>query len=178
MEVGINDPQAPEWYPDLHPGSSFKEFQAVFVDKGCPMPCLDSTGDGPAQVLPPLPPLPPPLPDKQHDTPDLVVLVQCGRDSRRQRDAVRETWQNGYSNVFFIVGAKPCPIPPFYRIKYTCDPDPKKKVPASTQVSWDRQCIQEQAALLQEQREHPELILVPMVDVYRSLPRKLKESYR
>ena len=106
MEVGIHDAKAGEWYPQLTPESSFKEFQAELINKGCPQPCLEGANEAvPAAPLPPLPPLPPPLPDKWHNTPDLVILVLSGRDNRRQRDAVRDTWQNGYPNVFFIVGS-------------------------------------------------------------------------
>jgi beta-1,3-N-acetylgalactosaminyltransferase 2 len=46
------------------------------------------------------------------------------------------------------------------------------------QEEYDAKVKEEQKALTREEAEHPDLILVDMIDAYRNLPRKLKESYR
>jgi|EP01049_Picozoa_sp_SAG25_P007266 hypothetical protein len=63
-----------------------------------------------------------------------------------------------------------------YRKPYTCTR--RRKVPRGVQEEYDAKVKEEQKALTREEAEHPDLILVDMIDAYRNLPRKLKESYR
>ena len=46
MKVGINEPEGSDWYPGLTADSSFEEFQAGLMHKGCPMPCPRAGGSG------------------------------------------------------------------------------------------------------------------------------------
>jgi len=126
------------------------------------------------------------------NTSDIAIFVLSGRGNFHNRQAVRETWMAGQRNVLFLVGAQPCPIPPAGRklhrgveskkdrLLWTCDPDPGMvgKLTWQQQQQWNQEILREQEALRQEQAQHADLILVPMIDVYRNLPRKLKELYR
>ena len=121
---------------------------------------------------------------------DLVVLVQSSRGGRARRDGIRASWAHGHDNVFFIVGDKGCAVPKGYRVAgpnepiagqktdYSCHPA-AGGIPLEAQAAHDAELKREDAALKKEQAiPEAKLILVPMVDSYRALPRKLKESYR
>ena len=94
----------------------------------------------------------------------LVILVGSGRNMISRRTAIRETWAKGYDNVFFIVGAKPCPIPPDYRKPWTCEK--RSRAPEHIQQQYDADMKAEQDALEREAAENPDLVLVPMIDAY------------
>ena len=111
-----------------------------------------------------------------HSKKNLVVLVLSARRDQERRDAIRDSWAFGYDNVFFIVGSMACMIPPTFRTsEWSCE--------ASGAVSQSAQIIHnasvaEEDKLLQAEICREKLILVPVVDYYRALPRKLKEAYR
>lgn len=108
---------------------------------------------------------------------NVVTLVLSARKDQERRDAIRESWAKGYKNVFFIVGDQACMIPPAQRTtEWSCKA--KAVVPNNTQMLHAISVAEEDRSLLAEAVRDPQLILVPMVDYYRALPRKLKEAYR
>ena len=114
----------------------------------------------------------PPLSDN-----DVVVLVMSARNDVERRKAIRESWARGHTDVFFMVGDKACAIPPSYRTTaWSCEA--KGPVPFDVQTPYDTKVAGEDALLKDEAEAHSDLILLPMVDYYRALPRKLKEMYR
>lgn len=139
-------------------------------------------GRGQLQAPPPLekndsptslvPSASPPLSDN-----DVVVLVMSARNHVERRKAIRETWARGHTGVFFMVEDKACGIPPSYRTTaYSCEA--KGPVPFDVQTPYDTKVAGEDALLKDEAEAHSDLILLPMVDHYRALPRKLKEMYQ
>lgn len=99
---------------------------------------------------------------------------------------IRRTWAAGHSNVRFIVGDTSCDVPPEDRHPNQCN---KRGVEiGESEVATkqrDARLLRHQArelrtehALSREQAKFSDLILVPMVDVYIALPRKVKEAYR
>jgi hypothetical protein len=142
-----------------------------------PPPPLPPPPAPPPAPPPPVTPLSPP--QKVVDS-AVVILILSARSSVTRRKAIRSSWATGSSNVFFIVGEKACEIPQDWRKPWTCDlrdgVDPSTD-PAGM-AAHKAETEAEQKRLLDEAKAHPDLILVPMVDAYRSLPRKLKEAYR
>lgn len=100
----------------------------------------------------------------------LAVIVLTARDFKDRRKAIRETWGNGHSNVFFIVG-KHCPYRPDQRKPWVCEP---KNANAKIDIEYNAQ----QEALTQQLSQESNVIIVDMIDVYRNLADKLFKSYR
>mmetsp|Transcript_12893 Transcript_12893/g.37834 ORF Transcript_12893/g.37834 Transcript_12893/m.37834 type:complete len:238 (+) Transcript_12893:681-1394(+) len=93
------------------------------------------------------------------------------------REVIRRTWAKGNSNVYFVIGSR-CDIPPSQRMEYTCDRKrPESNSSTSEIAEWESFTEKEDALLEEEQSVHHDLVFVPVVDVYRALPQKLKESY-
>ena len=107
----------------------------------------------------------------------IAVLVLSSRDHFEHRKAIRETWGNNSVNVFFIVGSQYCKLPPGYRIPYTCRYIGK---PLNQDDVEDHryQEVQITRDLIKEKREHPDdMVVLPIIDVYRSLTKKMKYAY-
>ena len=122
-----------------------------------------------------------PCPHHEQSTPlsdnEVVVLVMSARSDVERRKAIRETWARGHTGVFFMVGDKACAIPPSYRTTaYSCEA--KGPVPSDVQTPYDTKVAGEDVLLKDEAEAHSDLVLLPMVDFYRALPRKLKETCR
>lgn len=100
---------------------------------------------------------------------DLAVIVLSARDFKDRRNVIRETWGNGHSNVFFIVG-KHCPYRPDQRKPWVCEP---KDVNAKIDEDYNAQ----QEHLTTELSRESNVIVVDMIDVYRNLAEKLKLTY-
>ena len=100
---------------------------------------------------------------------NLAVVVLSSRDNIERRNAIRETWAKGHSNVYFFVG-KHCPYKPEQRKDWLCEPRD-----ADTFI--DLKYNAEQELLTQKLLNEPKVILVDMIDVYRNLPDKLIQSY-
>ena len=101
---------------------------------------------------------------------DLAVLVLTGRDYKDRRQAIRRTWGNGHSNVYFVIG-KHCPYRPDQRKPYVCEPkSPGMKI--------DAKYNQQQERLSVELSKEPDVVMVDMIDVYRHLATKLHLGYR
>ena len=111
---------------------------------------------------------------------NVTFMVLSGRANLQRRTAVRESWAQDHTNYVFIVGALACKIPKKYRSKYKhedhhCEPG-KKPVPHKVYEEYQRTLAVEQCALEREAEEYSDLILVPMMDTYGGLPRKVKEA--
>ena len=109
---------------------------------------------------------------------DLIIMVLSARHDRERRNAIRETWALGHKNVFFIVGAQACEVPPKIRVtQYGCERKSSWFKSSTEDAAYQATIQREQEALEKEAEVHSDLVLVPMRDYYRALPRKLKESY-
>jgi hypothetical protein len=111
---------------------------------------------------------------------NMTFLVLSTRTHALQRAAVRDSWALEQKNVVFIVGARPCKIPPSYRSKHVthvhhCEPG-LEKAPKNIYDKYQQKIQAEQDALEHEARVFSDLILVPMMDTYGGLPRKVKEA--
>ena len=111
-----------------------------------------------------------------HEIDMVVVLVMSGRSKLAHRNTIRETWAKHHKNVFFMVGAHGCSIPKEYQRAHSCFL--KGVPPDDMQAAHDKALAAEDAALAKEAATYGDLVQLPMVDSYLSLPRKLKESYR
>eukprot|EP00284_Hemiselmis_tepida_P017536 CAMPEP_0174923918 /NCGR_PEP_ID=MMETSP1355-20121228/6900_1 /TAXON_ID=464990 /ORGANISM="Hemiselmis tepida, Strain CCMP443" /LENGTH=3102 /DNA_ID=CAMNT_0016169659 /DNA_START=138 /DNA_END=9443 /DNA_ORIENTATION=+ len=110
----------------------------------------------------------------------LVVLVLSARENFFKRQLLRERLElhhkpaEGKREVFFFVG-QACEVPFPVRRKFTCEPSAEvplwmrdQHLAAESEVeSW----------LIHENAEHGDVVFLPTVDVYRNLPRKLKDVY-
>lgn len=106
----------------------------------------------------------------------VAILVMSGRNDHERRKTIRDTWGKHHKNVYFMVGAHGCSIPKEHRVSWTCFL--KSIPPASVQAFHDAEEVIVDARLQDEVSKYHDIILLPMVDTYRALPRKLKESYR
>ena len=101
---------------------------------------------------------------------DLAVLVLTGRDYKDRRQAIRRTWGNGHSNVYFVIG-KHCPYRPDQRKPYVCEPkNPNAKIDANYNTQQERLTV--------KLKKEPNVVMVDMIDVYRHLATKLHLGYR
>eukprot|EP00927_Polykrikos_kofoidii_P059378 TRINITY_DN54539_c0_g1_i1.p1 TRINITY_DN54539_c0_g1~~TRINITY_DN54539_c0_g1_i1.p1 ORF type:complete len:807 (+),score=131.34 TRINITY_DN54539_c0_g1_i1:241-2661(+) len=118
----------------------------------------------------------------------MLVMVFVGRGEKfaLRRHAIRESWGNpklltplrdGTVALRFFVGKKACPLPVAYRRHYFCDSN-GLDVPMLAQKVYNRQIDEEQRELDKETMRFGDIVQVPMVDVYRGVARKLKESCR
>tara|TARA_B110001450_G_scaffold129971_1_gene122224 strand:+ start:28116 stop:30521 length:2406 start_codon:yes stop_codon:yes gene_type:complete len=101
---------------------------------------------------------------------ELAVIVLSARNYKERREVIRETWGNGHSNLFFIIG-KHCPYRPDQRKPWVCEP---KNANAKIDIEYNAQ----QEALTQKISQESNVIIVDMIDVYRNLADKLFKSYR
>ena len=101
---------------------------------------------------------------------ELAVLVLSARDFKDRRNVIRETWGNGHSNVFFIVG-KHCPYKPAQRKPWVCEPK-------NANAIIDKHYNTQQESLTVQLSKEPNVIVVDMIDVYRHLATKLHLGYR
>lgn len=108
---------------------------------------------------------------------DVVIMVMSARSSFHRRSAARKTWARGHSGVFFIVGNSSCAIPPAHRkTPFSCEVGDSPAPPNVTTL-YNKEMDLENKALLAEADEHPDLVLVPMVDTYWTLALKLKLGF-
>jgi hypothetical protein len=101
---------------------------------------------------------------------ELAVIVLSALNYKERREVIRETWGNGHSNLFFIIG-KHCPYRPDQRKPWVCEP---KNANAKIDIEYNAQ----QEALTQKISQESNVIIVDMIDVYRNLADKLFKSYR
>jgi hypothetical protein len=122
-----------------------------------------------------------PLPRFTHEP--VVIMVLSRRTAPEVRQAIRTTWAKGRDNVYFVVGTD-CPIHPTYRGvdeggNSMCQVAPRVLTHDYFQETLDHmENVKRQDDLLrQEQAHYQDLIVMPDVDVYRTLPQKLKYAY-
>jgi len=125
-------------------------------------PVINATNDVPAAISTAEPTIP------KIDI-ELAVIVLTARDFKDRRNVIRETWGNGHSNIFFIVG-KHCPYRPDQRQSWVCEP---KNANAIIDEHYNAQ----QESLTVQLSKEPNVIVVDMIDVYRHLAEKLKLAY-
>ena len=108
----------------------------------------------------------------------IATLVFSTRDHFQERHTIRNTWATKAKNVYFFIGKYFCEIPLQYRIDYTCDRNTSKGEIGTAQLNHHlRYENYVENKLEEESRKYKDLILVSVVDTYRSLPRKLKLAY-
>ena len=112
-------------------------------------------------------------------------MVLSRRNAWQVRQGIRDTWASqGNRNVFFILG-QGCPTPPQYRgsdeggnsyCKVHPRPIDQNYFNATMQQIQEEQRITER--LLKEQEQYGDLLVMPhTIDMYRTLPAKLKFAY-
>ena len=106
----------------------------------------------------------------------LLVLVMSRRESFERRQVIRETWARGHDNLFFVIGAHGCSVPKKNRIPFTCNPSSLTSELASAEQRRFNNKIDQD--LYREHLSHKDVVLVDMLDIYRSLPKKLKLGYK
>jgi hypothetical protein len=125
-----------------------------------------------------------PLPQKNTTTNHtLAVIVLSRRNGFKVRQAIRDTWAKDHDNVFFVIG-KGCPIPLAYRgldeggnsfCKVKPRPLDDNYITAAMNHIQNEEKLTSQ--LLQEQDQYQDLLVMPEIDMYRTLPHKLKFAY-
>ena len=111
-----------------------------------------------------------------------VVIVMTARKHFPKRRAIRETWATGHDNVYFVVGP-PCPYPIAQRQNdLTCEKRavPLQRPPGREEAETERhnqETKQQEESLLEEQREHRDMLYTTKPESYRGLVHKLKEAY-
>lgn len=112
---------------------------------------------------------------------DLVVLVLSARENFSRRQLLRKNLEGGHKqaehmqDIFFLVG-QPCTVPNPARRHLTCQPSGEAPF-----WMYERHITLESkvdSRLIRENAEHGDLIFLPTTDVYRNLPKKLKDAYK
>lgn len=106
----------------------------------------------------------------------VAILVMSARGDIERRNTIRDTWGKHHKNVIFMVGDSGCKVPKPNRVPYACFL--KSKPNSGQQASHDAAESALSVRLQKEAAQYGDIALLPMVDSYRALPRKLKESYR
>lgn len=123
-----------------------------------------------------------PLPRETREP--VVFFVLSRRGSFNVRNTIRTTWGVSKENIYFVVGS-PCIVPSQYRDKdeggnVACKVAPVQIKDGQYFEDVQRQILHstlENEMLLEEQASFQDILLVDEVDVYRSLPKKLKFIY-
>jgi len=142
-----------------------------------------------------------PLP-RNTTTSSLAIFVLSRREAFEIRQTIRTTWAETLDNVYFVIG-QPCSIPPSYRGVDEGGNSYCKVKPAvldlSTYVQTTMEYLTQQEiiakGLLAEQHQYQDLLMMQpitgttssffhhahhsnsMIDMYRTLPHKLKTAY-
>ena len=105
---------------------------------------------------------------------DLVVTVITGRGSADRRQAIRESWGKGESDIYFIVG-KHCPYPPEDRATWDgCE----RASNGTASPEWREKYLQQEMALTEQLLKEENVIMVDMIDTYKDLAHKIKLAYK
>jgi hypothetical protein len=116
----------------------------------------------------------------------LVVIVLSRRDAFEVRTAIRTTWAANHTNVYFVLG-QGCTIPMPYRGvdeggNSYCKVQARPLLDTSEYMALTLQEMNKQNELTQrlvhEQEQYQDLLVMPhTIDMYRTLPAKLKFAY-
>jgi len=106
------------------------------------------------------------------------LSVLSARGNAAHRAVMRRTWQRAPGSMHFFVGDQGCPLPPERRAPQKCAPVGRAgpRAGAGTGEAARRHARSERlldAALVREQREHADLVLLPIVDHYHNLTAKV-----
>lgn len=106
----------------------------------------------------------------------LFIMCLSHRGGFDRRLAIRNSWKQDKQNVMFFVGASACEIPHEARTDpWSCI---RRKKMDELQMSTYRKTLKnEQLRLEQESQTHGDMVILPMKDYYRALPKKLKLAY-
>eukprot|EP00934_Nitzschia_sp_Nitz4_P001357 Nitzschia sp. Nitz4//scaffold313_size41840//23451//24593//NITZ4_007436-RA/size41840-processed-gene-0.90-mRNA-1//-1//CDS//3329547430//1357//frame0 len=124
-----------------------------------------------------------PLPHLSKES--LIVIVLSRRTDFDQRQAIRNTWgSNHASHIYFVIG-QPCTIPLVFRPKDEGGNELCGVAPIVLPKDY-RQLVRKQIQgeqevtrrLLEEQDKFQDLLMMDQIDMYRTLPAKLKYAYR
>lgn len=81
--------------------------------------------------------------------------------------------------MYFILGDRSCPIPlSNLKDQFSCEYDSTQVLSADASLAWRRHMQRENKRVGMELKDKGDLLLVPCIDVYRNLPRKLKLAYK
>lgn len=194
QQHGIHDPRHEQWYGDLDAESSLEQFQEALWSQcakspdcpkppECSKPCSTGTSDlmnweaaGNAAVL------------AQEPTPEnmapritmeeTVVFCLSRRSGFAARETIRETWAEGHDQVYFVVGAL-CDVPPVLRQKRPfglCKRD-RLMQDSTAEAKWAEKQGAEEKRLQQEAMVNRDIVRMPDVDVYKTLPAKVRYMY-
>jgi hypothetical protein len=100
------------------------------------------------------------------------------------RNAIRETWAKGHDNVYFVIG-QDCRIPPQYRDRdeggnEACQVAPQPLVPKRySKLTKEHHAFIDKTSVevMNELETHRDLLITDVIDVYRTLPQKIKAAY-
>lgn len=105
----------------------------------------------------------------------VIILVLTARTDSSRRNAIRETWAKGSTNVKFVTGHG-CPLPKKNRVTFACDVA-RSASDAELEVR-RKEILRVDEALVQENDQFHDIVTVDMIDAYRDLALKLKLAYR
>lgn len=107
----------------------------------------------------------------------VVILCLSSRGGISLRAAARRSWAYTHENVVFVIGDEDCSIPPSFRTTpYSCEQKSKPSHLESEKWALEMDKINENVQ--RELQTHSDVIVLPMVDYYRSLAQKLKLAYQ
>lgn len=113
----------------------------------------------------------------------LFIMVLSGRKDKSKRDGIRETWAKTMNNknIAFLVGETACKYSPDLVESWTCDLKNNFKSKSSESLfNSEKQQKYEiaEGRITDSILEEDLTLVVPMMDFYRGLPRKLKLGYK
>eukprot|EP00934_Nitzschia_sp_Nitz4_P001076 Nitzschia sp. Nitz4//scaffold313_size41840//20342//21536//NITZ4_007435-RA/size41840-processed-gene-0.10-mRNA-1//-1//CDS//3329547427//1076//frame0 len=115
---------------------------------------------------------------------DIVVMVLTRRTGWDRRQTIRETWASNRTDVYFVVG-QGCNVPVSLRDRDEGNNELCQVAPIvlpDNYMSMTRQQMDLEhnvtQRLLEEQTRYQDLLMMEEVDMYRTLPKKLKFAYR
>lgn len=101
-----------------------------------------------------------------------IVLVLISRTAFEALDAIKKTWASGHNNVYYLVGGQHCEFPPEQRKPWVCEKNNKALSPQRIE-----EYHKHEREVTQKLQSMNNVVLLPMVDVYRNLAIKLKMAY-
>ena len=110
---------------------------------------------------------------KQETNSNLIILVLSRRDAFESREAIRNTWAFGETNVFFLVGEEYCSYPPEGRMSGACQSNGE---PVSAESLEKHRLEEEQKTA--DLRKEPYVVLLPSIIDNEDLPTKIRKAYK
>ena len=111
---------------------------------------------------------------------DVIYFVLSKRDNLKARMAIRQTWASQMDNLYFVIGQN-CPIHSKYREPLVCSHTPNiidQIDYFDSQEAFHKELFQLDVEIEKEQLEYRDLLIMDEIDVYQSLPLKIKFAYQ